>query len=221
MARILCVEDNDDNQFMLHRRLSRAGFDVKLARDGLEGVEWAKTLQPDLIVMDIELPRLNGLEATRQILTANPAARIVILSAHTDHAYIERMTAAGVAGFLEKQTSAELLTKAIREVAAGRAYFSPSIAKRLLAHANTPRDRAGVVKANGHDLTPREREVLQLVSEGFANKQIAAELGIAVKTVEKHREHLMTKLDIHDTATLTRYAISTGVVESSVQLTII
>jgi DNA-binding NarL/FixJ family response regulator len=187
---------------------------------GREAVAMAKTLQPDVILMDIAMPVLNGLEATRQILTTNPAARIVILSAHTDHAYIERMTAAGVAGFLEKQTSAEILTKAIREVAAGRNYFSPSIAKRLLPHADSPRDRQGIVKANGHDLTPREREVLQLVTEGFANKQIAAELGIAVKTVEKHREHLMSKLDIHDTASLTRYAIATGVVESSVQLTI-
>ena len=191
------------------------------ARTGREAVAMARTLKPDVILMDIAMPVLNGLEATRQILTANPAARIIILSAHTDHAYIERMTSAGVVGFLEKQTSAELLTKAIREVAAGRPYFSPSIAKRLLPNANTPRDREGVVKAKGHDLTSREREVLQLVSEGFANKQIAAELGIAVKTVEKHREHLMTKLDIHDTATLTRYAISTGVVESSVQVTII
>ena len=191
------------------------------ARTGREAVTMAKTLQPDVILMDIAMPILNGLEATRQILAANPAARIIILSAHTDHAYIERMVTAGVVGFLEKQTSAESLTKAIREVAAGKSYFSPSIAKHLQTHAGTPRDRQGLVKANGHDLTPREREVLQLVTEGFANKQIAAELGIAVKTVEKHREHLMAKLDIHDTATLTRYAISAGIVESSVQLTII
>jgi DNA-binding NarL/FixJ family response regulator len=191
------------------------------ARTGREAVTMAKTLQPDVILMDIAMPILNGLEATRQILAANPAARIIILSAHTDHAYIERMVTAGVVGFLEKQTSAESLTKAIREVAAGKSYFSPSIAKHLQTHAGTPRDRQGLVKANGHDLTPREREVLQLVTEGFANKQIAAELGIAVKTVEKHREHLMAKLDIHDTATLTRYAIAAGIVESSVQLTII
>jgi len=194
---------------------------VAEARNGREAVAMERTFRPDVILLDIAMPVLNGLEATRQILTANPAARIVILSAHTDHAYIERMTAAGVSGFLEKQTSAETLTKAIREVAAGRTYFSPSIAKRLLPHADTPRDRQGLVKANGHDLTPREREVLQLVTEGFANKQIAGELGIAVKTVEKHREHLMNNLHIHDTASLTRYAIAAGVVESSVQLTIV
>jgi DNA-binding NarL/FixJ family response regulator len=207
----LCALLNIDGSFKI----------VGEARTGREAVALAKTLRPDVILMDIAMPVLNGLEATRQILTANPAARIVILSAHTDHAYIERMTAAGVVGFLEKQTSAEVLTKAIREVAAGKTYFSPSIAKYLTTHANTPRDRQGAVKANRRDLTTREREVLQLVTEGFANKQIASELGIAVKTVEKHRAHLMSKLDIHDTATLTRYAIAAGIVESSVQLTII
>jgi len=207
----LCALLNIDGHFKI----------VGEARTGREAVAMARTLRPDVILMDIAMPVLNGLEATRQILAANPAARIVILSAHTDHAYIDRMMAAGVSGFLEKQTSAESLTKAIREVAAGRPYFSPSIAKRVHTHAGSPRDREGIVKANGHDLTPREREVLQLVTEGFANKQIAGELGIAVKTVEKHREHLMSKLDIHDTATLTRYAIAAGIVESSVQLTII
>ena len=130
------------------------------------------------------------------------------------------MREAGVAGFLEKQTSAEVLTKAIREVAAGRSYFSPSITKRLVA-AGKPRSREGFVKANGSRLTSRESEVLQLVAEGRANKQVAAELGISIKTVEKHRQHLMDKLDIHETAGLTRYAIAHGIIESSVQLTII
>jgi len=191
------------------------------ARTGREAVALARSLKPDVILMDIAMPVLNGLEATRQILAADPAAKVVILSAHSDDGYIERMNAAGVVGFLEKQTSAEILTKAIREVAAGKTYFSPSIAKRLHTQAGAARDRAGLRKAQGNALTPREREVLQLVTEGFANKQIAAELGIAVKTVEKHREHLMQKLDIHDTASLTRYAIAAGIVESSVQLTII
>lgn len=191
------------------------------ARTGREAVEMALRLKPDVILMDIAMPVLNGIEATRQILAADPTAKVLILSAYSDDGYIQRMNAAGVAGFLEKQTSVELLTKAIRVVAGGGKYFSPGIAKRLQHHASAPRDRAGVVKPQGHALTPREREVLQLVTEGFANKQIAAELGIAVKTVEKHRWHLMDKLDIHDTATLTRYAVSAGIVESSVQVTII
>jgi DNA-binding NarL/FixJ family response regulator len=191
------------------------------ARTGREAVELARTLKPDVILMDIAMPVLNGLQATRQILTADPFAKVLILSAHSDDVYVERMIEAGVAGFVEKQTSAEILTKAIREVAAGRTYFSPSITKRLPGSAGKPRDREGMVKTNGRKLTAREYEVLQMVAEGSANKQIAMDLGISIKTVEKHRQHLMDKLDIHETASLTRYAIASGIIESSVQLTIV
>lgn len=191
------------------------------ARTGREAVELTRTLRPDVILMDIAMPVLNGLEATRQILAANPAAKVVILSAHSDDVYVERMIEAGVAGFIEKQTSAEILTQAIREIALGRTFFSPSIAKRLRDNLSRPRDRDGLPKAHGNRLTSREAEVLQLVAEGFANKQVAAELGISIKTVEKHRQHLMEKLNIHDTAGLTRYAIAQGIIESSVQLTIV
>jgi len=191
------------------------------ARTGREAVEMARTLRPDVILMDIAMPVLNGLEATRQILAADPAAKVVVLSAHSDDVYVERMNEAGVVGFLEKQTSAEILTKAIREVVAGHTFFSPAIAKRLRDDQSKPRDRDGSLKAHGARLTSRESEVLQLVAEGSANKQVAAELGISIKTVEKHRQHLMDKLKIHDTAGLTRYAIAQGIVESDVQVTII
>jgi DNA-binding NarL/FixJ family response regulator len=191
------------------------------ARTGREAVEMARTLRPDVILMDIAMPVLNGLEATRQILAANPTAKVVVLSAHSDDVYVERMNEAGVVGFLEKQTSAEILTKAIHEVVAGHTFFSPSIAKRLRDDQKTSRNRDGLLKAHGARLTSRECEVLQLVAEGAANKQVAAELGISIKTVEKHRQHLMDKLKIHDTAGLTRYAIAQGIVESSVQVTII
>ena len=190
------------------------------ARTGREAVELERTLQPDVILMDIAMPVLNGLEATKQILAANPAAKVLILSAHSDDVYVERMIAAGVAGFLEKQSSAEILTKAIHEIAKGKPFFSPAIAKRLASDPSKPRDREGMVKVHGARLTSRESEVLQLVAEGQANKQVAAELGISIKTVEKHRQHLMDKLNIHDTAGLTRYAIAAGVIESSVQLTV-
>lgn len=190
------------------------------ARNGREAVTIALKLRPQVILMDIAMPELNGLEATRQILAAHPAAKIIILSAHSDKEYIDRTIEAGVVGFLEKQTSAEILTQAIREVAAGKKYFSPSIAKRLPNDPNKPRSRDGQVKAKGTQLTSRETEVLQLVAEGSANKQVAAALGISIKTVEKHRQHLMDKLNIHETAGLTRYAIAAGVIESSVQLTI-
>jgi DNA-binding NarL/FixJ family response regulator len=204
--------------------LLRAGENFKMvgeARTGREAVELALALRPDIILMDIAMPVLNGLEATRQIRAANPKARIIILSAHSDDEYIERTVAAGVAGFLEKQSSADILTKAIREVAKGNSYFSPAIAKRMRDASGKPRDRDGQARANATRLTSRESEVLQLVAEGSANKQVAAALGISIKTVEKHRQHLMDKLNIHDTAGLTRYAISAGVIESSVQLTII
>lgn len=191
------------------------------ARTGREAVVMVKALQPDVILMDIAMPVLNGLEATRQILIANPAARILILSAHSDDEYIERTIAAGVAGFLEKQTSAEILTKAIREVVKGNTFFSPSIAKRMNQSHNQSRDREGLPTAKRNRLTSRESEVLQLVAEGLANKQMAAELGISIKTIEKHRQHLMDKLNIHDTAGLTRYAIAAGVIENRVQLTIL
>jgi DNA-binding NarL/FixJ family response regulator len=207
----LCALLNADGHFKM----------VGEAKTGREAVEKAKALRPDVILMDIAMPVLNGLEATRQILTANPAAKVIILSAHSDDEYIERMNAVGAVGFLEKQTSADVLTKAIREVAKGNKFFSPSIAKRMSDNQNKPRDRDGLVKVNATRLTSRESEVLQLVAEGSANKQVAAHLGISIKTVEKHRQHLMDKLNIHDTAGLTRYAISAGVIESSVQLTII
>jgi DNA-binding NarL/FixJ family response regulator len=191
------------------------------ARTGREAVEMARTLRPDVILMDIAMPVLNGLEATRQILAADPAAKVIVLSAHSDDVYVERMNEAGVVGFLEKQTSAEILTKAIHEVVAGHTFFSPAIARRRRADQSKPRDRDGLLKAHGARLTSRESEVLQLVAEGSANKQVAAELGISIKTVEKHRQHLMDKLKIHDTAGLTRYAIAQGIVESDVQVTII
>lgn len=221
---VLLAEDHAIVRQGLCALLNRDGH-LKIvgeALTGREAVELAGKLRPDVILMDIAMPVLNGLEATRQILTANPAARIIILSAHSDNEYIERTTAAGVAGFLEKQTSAEILTKAISEVAKGNTFFSPSIAKRMPHDKSKSRGRDGFIKPNGiRPLTSRECEVLQLVAEGSANKQVAVALGISIKTVEKHRQHLMDKLNIHDTAGLTRYAISAGVIESSVQLTIV
>ena len=136
------------------------------AKHGREAVDLARTLLPDVILMDIAMPVLNGLEATRQILAANPAAKIVILSAHSDDAYIESTSAAGAVGFLEKQTSAEILTKALQEVAAGKVFFGPAITRRLGQQLAQPRDRNGGVKTHARRLTSRESEVLQLVAEG-------------------------------------------------------
>jgi DNA-binding NarL/FixJ family response regulator len=167
------------------------------------------------------MPRLNGLEATRQLLKVLPATKVLILSAHSDDAYVKNATESGAVGFLLKQTSSHNVCLAIREIQKGNTFFSPSISKRRNRLNPQSSDRAGKLNPKAAQLTSREMEVLQLIAEGKANKETAAELGIGMKTVEKHREHLMQKLDIHDTAGLTRYAISAGIIESSVQLTII
>jgi DNA-binding NarL/FixJ family response regulator len=167
------------------------------------------------------MPLLNGLEATRQILKIMPETKVVILSAHSDDAYVSNATESGAVGFLLKQTSAHDVCRAIKEVQKGKMFFSPSIARHFdRLHPQAP-GRTGAINQKLATLTSREMEVLQLIAEGKANKETAAELGIGMKTVEKHREHLMQKLDIHDTAGLTRYAISAGIIESSVQLTIV
>ena len=194
---------------------------VSEAETGRQAVALARKLHPDVVVMDIAMPLLNGLEATRQILKADHGTKVVILSAHSDDAYVEQVIAMGAVGYLIKQTSARVLSRAIREVHAGRAFFSPSIAKRFDRREQKSPPRAGQLKRQSGRLSSREAEVLQRIAEGEANKQIAAGLGISIKTVEKHRDHLMQKLNIHDTAGLTRYAISVGIIESSVQITIV
>lgn len=191
------------------------------AQDGRQAVALAKKLRPDVVLMDIAMPLLNGLEATRQILKENPVAKVLMLSAHSDDAYVTNATEAGAVGFLLKQTSAHDVCRAIREVHAGKTFFSPSISKRQGRLNPQSLNRAGLLKKKIVELTSREMEVLQLIAEGKANKETASELGIGIKTVEKHREHVMQKLDIHDTAGLTRYAISAGIIENSVQLTIV
>ena len=191
------------------------------AQTGRQAVKLTGKLRPDVVVMDIAMPLLNGLEATRQILQARPAIKVLILSAHSDDAYIEQIIGLGAAGYLIKQTSHDVLSRAIREVQKGKTFFSPSISKRLNHHYEKSSDRIGLLKTKDDQLSSRETEVLQLVAEGNVNKETAAELGISIKTVEKHRQNLMKKLNIHDTAGLTRYAIATGIIESSVQLRIV
>jgi len=188
------------------------------AQNGREAVALVKKFSPDVLLMDIAMPLMNGLEATRQIVKTPAATKVLILSAHSDNAYVQSAIESGASGFLLKQTSSHDVCRAIREIAKGKTFFSPAIAKHLEHQKSL--DRSGSVKLRSVQLTSREMEVLQLIAEGKANKETASELGIGIKTVEKHREHLMEKLNIHDTAGLTRYAISAGIIESSVQLTI-
>jgi DNA-binding NarL/FixJ family response regulator len=187
------------------------------ASTGSEAVELAARLQPDVILMDIAMPTLNGFEATRQIRALSPDSKVLVLSAHSDEEYVEHFLSIGVAGYVVKQNSGQILVQAIREVAGGGTFFAPSISERMQRLERTAFQRGDSSGSKRRPLTPREAQVLQLVAEGSANKQIAAELAISIKTVEKHRQQLMDKLNIHDTAGLTRHAIATGVIESSIQ----
>jgi DNA-binding NarL/FixJ family response regulator len=163
--------------------------------------------------MDLAMPRLTGWEATRQILTAIPSARIIVLSSYSCEEHIQQAIAAGAAAYLIKQTASIDLVKAIREVRRGNAFFSPAIAMLLRDQTcKAPEETPTPVKADV-ELTHREAEVLQLIAEGFANKQIAGELGLSVKTVEKHRQQVMDKLNIHDIAGLVRHAAAKGIIE--------
>lgn len=205
------------------RLLIEADGDIEIvgeAKTGREAVKMAGDLRPDVVVMDIAMPLLNGIQATRQILKAFPATKVLILSAHSDPEYVEQVVKAGAMGYLVKQSSGEVVAKAIRELQKGKTFFTPSIAKHLKEGYQKSADGVGLQKKSNIELTSREAELLQLIAEGQANKQIASELCISIKTVEKHRQHLMEKLNIHDIAGLTRFAIAAGIVESSVQSTI-
>ncbi|OGV69770.1 MAG: DNA-binding response regulator [Lentisphaerae bacterium RIFOXYA12_FULL_48_11] len=205
------------------RKLLDAESDIEVigeAATGRQAVAMTKKFHPAVVIMDIAMPGLNGLEATRQIRKTVPTTKVLILSAHSDDAYIEKVTELGASGYLIKQSSSRFLSEAIREAQKGNTFFSPSIAKRMSDQNQKSPDRKGVLKKKVTQLSSREIEVLQLIAEGKANKQSATDLGISIKTIEKHRDHLMRKLNIHDTAGLTRYAIEAGIIESSVQLTI-
>ena len=188
------------------------------AENGRQAVAFVKQTPPDVAVMDVAMPLLNGHEATRQILKTAPSTRVLVLTSYGDDECVEQLMRAGAVGYLIKQTAANDLLKAIREVQRGNAYFSPSIAKRLRDQCRQAFATGQPPKRDG-DLTARESEVLQLIAEGFSNKQIASELGISIKTVEKHRQQVMNKLHIHDVAGLTRYAISKGLVGREASVT--
>jgi len=199
------------------RALLEAEIDISVvgeAENGRQAVQTAKRLHPDVVLMDVAMPSLNGLEATRQINAHHLKSKVLILSCHGDDDYVQRAIDAGAVGYLIKQTAADDLITAIREARKGNAYFSPIISKRLLEFQRQASIGGKYGKGDATRLTIRESEVLQLVAEGYATKQIAAELSISIKAVERHRHEIKRKLDIHDVAGLTRYALTTGVIES-------
>jgi len=181
---------------------------VAEAEDGAQAVKLAVELKPDLVIMDISMPKLNGIEATRQILSELPETKIIALSMHSDKRFLIEMFQAGGVGYLLKDCAAEELEQAIKTVAANQCYLSPEITGVMLddyvdRFQSKPTDASSI-------LTAREREVLQLIAEGWSTKNIAEHLYVSIKTAESHRLKIMKKLDLHTVADLTKYAIKEG-----------
>lgn len=189
------------------------------AANGLDAIAIINLVKPNIVIMDIALPKLNGIQTSKQLLSTDPSLKILVLSAYVDDGYIEKLTDLGVCGFIAKQCAPNILTEAIREIFDGKKYFSSSVSKRFENINESHVSNEGVVSVRKNHLTNREVQVLQLIAEGMANKEVAFELKISIKTVDKHRQNVMEKLSIHDTAGLTRYAISEGIIECSKQLT--
>ncbi len=215
VVRVLLAEDHHLVRQGLRALLEREP-DIEIvgeAADGLEALRLIKDVRPDIVVMDITMPGLNGLEVLRRVRQRLPEVRVLMLSVHEGGEYILRALQAGASGYLLKRSlSAELLL-AIRAARCGEVFLSPAVSRTIVTRflqgispeeSRTPYDR----------LTPREREVFQLIVEGHTNQAIAHRLGISVRTVETHRANLMDKLDIHDVAGLTRLAVQLGLVES-------
>jgi len=181
------------------------------ASDGREAVDLASKLRPDVVILDIAMPNLNGIEAAEQIIAGNPRTEIVILSMHSDESYLMRTLKAGAKGYLLKESADDEIVQGIRAVARGRPFFSPAIAATLLE------DYVRHLKQRGAQdsfelLTSREREILQLIAEGKTNKEIASGLNLSIYTVETHRSNLMQKLDLHNTAEIVLYAVRKGII---------
>jgi len=206
-TRILLADDHLVVREGLKSLLEAAGFKVVgEARDGREALKLARMLEPEVTVMDIGMPGLNGVDACRELLREVPEMRIIVLTVHGEDAYVIEALRSGARGYVLKTQAGSDLVRAIGEVTQGRIYLSPSVSSAVvqafLAGSTSPAD----------PLTPREREVLQLVAEGRSTKEVAGILGVSVKTAETHRTRLMTKLDIHHTAGLVHYAIRRGLI---------
>ena len=209
--RILLADDHTLLREGLKTLLERES-DLQVVADVANGrlaVRKAEELQPDLVVLDVDMPELNGIEAARQLSAAHPRMRIICLSMHSGSKFVDAMLEAGALGYVLKNEAAKTLVTAIRKVAGGEVYLSPEINTGLVKRyvGKQPADRGTVFTA----LSDRERQVLQLIAEGASSKEISTKLGVSEKTVSTHREHIMAKLDLHNVADLTRYAIREGI----------
>jgi len=192
---------------------------VAESRDGQGAINAVKENKPDLILMDISMKEMGGLEATRRIKEFSPECRILVLTVHADKEHFFELIAAGAEGYVTKQAAADDLIEAIRAVAAGHVYLQPALARWLLDDYRRLADPYRIEKPQGVNddgldiLSPRERQVLELVADGHNNNQIGDVLGISPKTVARHRERIMGKLDLHSCAELVKFAIRTGLID--------
>lgn len=176
------------------------------ACDGREALKLATETRPDVVVMDVGMPDMNGIEATRSIMRELPRAKVVALSTYSDKRYVLNMLAAGASGYVLKSAAYHELLSAVRAALGGGQYLSPEIAGIVVEECFAPEKGAGAFKK----LAPREREVLQLLAEGLTSREIGQRLSISIKTVETHRRHIMQKLELHSVAELTKYAVREG-----------
>jgi len=213
MPKVLLVE----NHAILRQGLKRLLEDREIevvgeAEDGRAGVELTEELSPDLVVMDISLPKLGGIEATRQIKKNHPEIKVVMLTIHSQESYVYKALEAGASAYLLKETAAEALLEAIDKVLRDEIYISSALPRDILENYQKMVSSGKNIDEFSR-LTNREKEILQLIAEGLTSKEIAENLYISVKTVENHRANIKKKVDIHDTAGLVRYAIRIGLVE--------
>jgi DNA-binding NarL/FixJ family response regulator len=192
------------------------GFTVVAeATDGGDAVRRAAQCKPDVVILDISMPGLNGVEATRLIKRDNPATRVLILTIHENEEYVYQVVRAGADGYVLKNADKDELWAAVRAVVDGQRFFSPSVSNLIISDfANRVREENAAGTRGGDVLTPRETDVLRRIAQGKTSKEIAAELFLSVRTVNTHRANLMQKLDIHETASLVRYAVQAGLVDA-------
>jgi two-component system, NarL family, response regulator NreC len=207
-TRVLLADDHALFREGLKSLLAAGEFDIVAeAANGQDAIKEARRLRPDVAIVDVSMPGLNGVDAAREMLRASPRSKVILLTMHKDHAYLAEALRAGARGYILKSRGVAELLDALREVAQGGVYLSPGMSREV-ADAYLTGD-----KPAASPLSPREREVLQLIAEGKTTKEVAAVLFISFKTVESHRQRIMSKLDIHETASLVRYAIRQGLIQ--------